>query len=353
MSDFIIKEQSGANNPPSSPEESHISSQVSEESQDAHYLDDSRSRGTESSLDLPKEENAQSNNELSPPAMKIMKVSIETSTNGSEHPNDPNDNNHSTKNDETGIKKRRHYKPRVKKDTPKEPKEPKTPKHKKNASKEEEVAAKAHEVHKDVIEDFDRSFKRKNSIYQAGLLEKLFELNSNPSHDIKVAISASSGLKIRQVQVWFQNRRAKLRKDIATLISGKPPDFINTLMSIPDGLPEAPSAPSDVPPLERWSHKPSESEEMLMALLRKSQQDPLKRKEGGGHRNAFEPLFSERSTGPFLSMLSPMPETSLTETSLHILAAGARKDFLLLPCNSVKNEHVESSDAVMQLNNAV
>lgn len=46
-------------------------------------------------------------------------------------------------------------------------------------------------------------------------LEEVYQYDSNPNHEMRVELAKESGMSTRQIQVWFQNRRAKTRRDAA------------------------------------------------------------------------------------------------------------------------------------------
>lgn len=169
--------------------------------------------------------------------------------------------------------------------------------------------------------EVEKPSKRKNSIYQGNLLEKVFELNSNPNHEIKKAISESAGLPLRQVQIWFQNRRAKLRRDIASLIENESPEYINTLLEIPDSIPVPQCALSDQAAPQRWSREPTKEEELFLSLVKKPQQESSKKKKEISHATEVNRFFVyDTKVPPFLSLLSPLPPQSYLNSELHTMA---------------------------------
>ncbi|ELQ75341.1 putative Homeodomain-like, Homeodomain-related, Homeobox protein, partial [Trachipleistophora hominis] len=44
---------------------------------------------------------------------------------------------------------------------------------------------------------------------QLNILEESYRINHHPSSEIKEAVAAKIGIPIKNVQIWFQNRRAK------------------------------------------------------------------------------------------------------------------------------------------------
>lgn len=227
---------------------------------------------------------------------------------------------------ETVVKKtRRHYKPRAKKDSTTTPK---VPKPRKTLTAEERRAKKVAKAQKELLEEVERNLKRKGNAYQVSLLEKLFEINSNPGHDIKEAMSKSSGINFRQVQIWFQNRRAKLRRDIATLVEISSQEFINTLMDLPEGMHELETVNSDAPIPQKWVHMRTEAEEKFLSLMRRPQTEVSKKKEELA-KYCLTPFLSGEDTDPVSLMLSHQPETPLSETSLHIMVNQAPNNRIL------------------------
>jgi len=57
-----------------------------------------------------------------------------------------------------------------------------------------------------------RKKRKKKTAEQLSELEKEFSCNPLPSKDIREQLGDSLGLSAREVQVWFQNRRAKVKK---------------------------------------------------------------------------------------------------------------------------------------------
>lgn len=51
--------------------------------------------------------------------------------------------------------------------------------------------------------------RKRTSPVQLAELLKVFETNDNPNHDVREMLSKKVGMTNREVQVWFQNRRAK------------------------------------------------------------------------------------------------------------------------------------------------
>lgn len=57
----------------------------------------------------------------------------------------------------------------------------------------------------------DQSKKKKFSNEQIKILENLFRTDSKPQLRIKQQLASELGLQPRQVAIWFQNRRARIR----------------------------------------------------------------------------------------------------------------------------------------------
>lgn len=219
----------------------------------------------------------------------------------------------------------RHYKPRAKKDGTTAPK---VPKPRKTLTAEERRAKKVAKAQKELLEEVEKNLKRKGNAYQVSLLEKLFEINSNPGHDIKEAMSKSSGINFRQVQIWFQNRRAKLRRDIATLVENSSQEYINTLLDLPEGMHVLETVNSDVPTPQKWVHTRTEAEEKFLSLMKRPQTEVSKKKEELA-KYCLTPFLSSEDTDPVSLMLSHQPETHLSKTSLHTMVNQAQNNSIL------------------------
>jgi hypothetical protein len=58
-----------------------------------------------------------------------------------------------------------------------------------------------------------RSKRKRKTPEQLALLEKEFETNPMPNKDVREHLSQNLGLTSRQVQIWFQNKRAKVKNN--------------------------------------------------------------------------------------------------------------------------------------------
>lgn len=59
---------------------------------------------------------------------------------------------------------------------------------------------------------FDVKHRKRTSKIQLMVLEKTFETNIKPDANLRKALGEQLGMTPRAVQVWFQNRRAKIKK---------------------------------------------------------------------------------------------------------------------------------------------
>ncbi len=61
---------------------------------------------------------------------------------------------------------------------------------------------------------FEVKHRRRTSKSQFRILERAFQANSKPNADIRAALAAELNMTTRSIQVWFQNRRAKLKNQV-------------------------------------------------------------------------------------------------------------------------------------------
>ncbi|KAJ9061871.1 hypothetical protein DSO57_1016276 [Entomophthora muscae] len=59
--------------------------------------------------------------------------------------------------------------------------------------------------------NLERKKRNKPTPVQSKALEKAFQEDNKPSREIKLGLSKELGLSLSSVQIWFQNRRAKLK----------------------------------------------------------------------------------------------------------------------------------------------
>jgi len=71
--------------------------------------------------------------------------------------------------------------------------------------------------------------RQRTSPEQLDILEKIFRTDQMPSHQTRLELADKLGMSARRVQIWFQNKRAKLKR-------------INK-----DGVTKSPSSPSSPP----------------------------------------------------------------------------------------------------------
>ncbi|KAL9556550.1 hypothetical protein MBANPS3_001810 [Mucor bainieri] len=65
---------------------------------------------------------------------------------------------------------------------------------------------------KPIQEDVDKPKRKRITPEQFCLLTELFQKTDTPSHDIREALAKKLNMTNREVQVWFQNRRAKVNR---------------------------------------------------------------------------------------------------------------------------------------------
>ena len=59
-----------------------------------------------------------------------------------------------------------------------------------------------------------RRKRQRSSPSQLGILEEHFLLNPTPSHAVRVELALRLNMTPRRIQIWFQNKRAKVRRAI-------------------------------------------------------------------------------------------------------------------------------------------
>ena len=59
--------------------------------------------------------------------------------------------------------------------------------------------------------------RHRTDVNQLKRLEEVYQYDSNPNQELRAELSKESGMSVRQIQVWFQNRRAKTRRDAARM----------------------------------------------------------------------------------------------------------------------------------------
>ncbi|CAO0803257.1 unnamed protein product [Mucor circinelloides] len=65
---------------------------------------------------------------------------------------------------------------------------------------------------KPIQEDVNKPKRKRITPEQFCLLTELFQETDTPSHDIREALAKKLNMTNREVQVWFQNRRAKMNR---------------------------------------------------------------------------------------------------------------------------------------------
>eukprot|EP01089_Gocevia_fonbrunei_P002582 TRINITY_DN1251_c0_g2_i2.p1 TRINITY_DN1251_c0_g2~~TRINITY_DN1251_c0_g2_i2.p1 ORF type:complete len:274 (-),score=41.40 TRINITY_DN1251_c0_g2_i2:393-1214(-) len=65
-----------------------------------------------------------------------------------------------------------------------------------------------------------RKKRRRYTNEQVAVLDKSFEKYTNPNRQLRISLAEQLNLVPRQVQVWFQNKRAKLKQNVMPLKSG-------------------------------------------------------------------------------------------------------------------------------------
>ena len=61
----------------------------------------------------------------------------------------------------------------------------------------------------------DRKKRHRTSTEQRNQLEKIFQSTKTPNQSLREHLASQLGMSPRRIQIWFQNKRAKLRKSVA------------------------------------------------------------------------------------------------------------------------------------------
>jgi hypothetical protein len=72
-------------------------------------------------------------------------------------------------------------------------------------------------------ESLSKKKRQRTTPEQLDVLEQYFETDKMPSQQIRTDLAKKLGMSSRRVQIWFQNKRAKLKR-IAGQPSGRSPD---------------------------------------------------------------------------------------------------------------------------------
>ena len=95
--------------------------------------------------------------------------------------------------------------------------------------------------------------RHRTDVNQLKRLEEVYQYDSNPNQELRVELAKESGMSTRQIQVWFQNRRAKTRRDAARM------QLKASSKEAPEGSSAEPAAATEEPASTTTSAPPTQS----------------------------------------------------------------------------------------------
>jgi len=92
--------------------------------------------------------------------------------------------------------------------------------------------------------------RQRTSPDQLAILEQIFQTDKMPNQQTRVQLSGQLGMSSRRVQIWFQNKRAKVKRSVSKNDDGECPSPSSELSlnqsSSSMSPPSSPSSPSDL-----------------------------------------------------------------------------------------------------------
>lgn len=122
-------------------------------------------------------------------------------------------------------------------------------------------------THEDDRDDdmLNKKKRQRTSPDQLAILEQIFQTDKMPNQQTRVHLADQLGMSSRRVQIWFQNKRAKVKRSVSkndTECSS--PNSLNSSSSSIDS-PSSPSSPSASPSL--YSSSPAQLTTTIPLLL--------------------------------------------------------------------------------------
>jgi len=115
-------------------------------------------------------------------------------------------------------------------------------------------------------DSLNKKKRQRTSPEQLAILEQIFQTDKMPNQQTRVHLADQLGMSSRRVQIWFQNKRAKVKRGVSKMEGGVDESAINMVrrnstssnssVSSPQS-PSSPSVPSDDVPSSSSSSSPS------------------------------------------------------------------------------------------------
>lgn len=90
--------------------------------------------------------------------------------------------------------------------------------------------------------------RHRTDVNQLKRLEEVYQYDSNPNQELRAELAKESGMSTRQIQVWFQNRRAKTRRDAARMQVKPDPKEVPSISPAAPAATEDPASTADSAP---------------------------------------------------------------------------------------------------------
>jgi len=119
----------------------------------------------------------------------------------------------------------------------------------------------------DDSDPLNKKKRQRTSPDQLAILEQIFQTDKMPNQQTRVHLADQLGMSSRRVQIWFQNKRAKVKRSVSkndTECSS--PNSLNSSSSS-IASPSSPSSPSDSPILSSFSPAQTTIQPFLLDAL--------------------------------------------------------------------------------------
>lgn len=112
----------------------------------------------------------------------------------------------------------------------------------------------SHEDDNDNDDLLNKKKRQRTSPDQLAILEQIFQTDKMPNQQTRVQLADQLGMSSRRVQIWFQNKRAKVKRSVSKNDAGEcsSPNSLNSSSSS-IASPDSPSSPSASPILSSFS----------------------------------------------------------------------------------------------------
>jgi hypothetical protein len=121
--------------------------------------------------------------------------------------------------------------------------------------------------HEDDNDMLNKKKRQRTSPDQLAILEQIFQTDKMPNQQTRVQLADQLGMSSRRVQIWFQNKRAKVKRSVSkndTECSS--PNSLNSSSSS-IASPSSPSSPSESPILSSSSPAQTTIQPFLLEAL--------------------------------------------------------------------------------------